>query len=306
MKLNEKVIFLIVFFLMQFIWSQQESYYSLYQYNMNVVNPAFAGTQDGDLATLIDRNQWLGVEGAPRTLALSYSIPRDKNIGIGVSIVSDKVFIEQQTFAYLDVSYKLQVEEKTTVFLGLKVGGNFYKSDALVLKPYSDTPDPNQISISSFNPNIGIGIYAKRDNHWFSFSIPRLLNNKRSDDLAVTAKDRIHVYIAGGSEFPLFKYFTVKPSLMLRKVKGLPLSADITNFVSYQNKYDLGISFRTKAALSIMSVINVYDGFNIGYAYEVPTANRLSEMRVKTHEIMLMFNIDSIKKSKSVSESTEE
>ena len=91
MILNKKVIFLIVFFLMQFIWSQQESYYSLYQYNMNVVNPAFAGTQDGDLATLIDRNQWLGVEGAPRTLALSYSIPRDKNIGIGVSIVSDKV-----------------------------------------------------------------------------------------------------------------------------------------------------------------------------------------------------------------------
>ena len=103
-----------------------------------------------------------------------------------------------------------------------------------------------------------------------------------------------------------YEDFTVKPSLMLRKVKGLPLSADITSFVSYQNKYDLGISFRTKAALSIMSVINVYEGFNIGYAYEVPTANRLSEMRVKTHEIMLMFNIDSIKKSKSVSEPTEE
>ena len=67
-----------------------------------------------------------------------------------------------------------------TVFLGLKAGGNFYKSDALGLKPYSDTPDPTQISISSFNPNIGIGAYAKRDNHWFSFSIPRLFNNKRS------------------------------------------------------------------------------------------------------------------------------
>ena len=156
MRLNQKVIFLIVFFIMQFIWSQQESYYSLYQYNMNVVNPAFAGAQDGDIATLIDRNQGVGVEGAPRTLALSYSTPRDKNIGLGVSIVSDKVFIEQQTFAYVDFSYKLQVEEKTTVFLGLKVGGNFYKSDALGLKPYSDTPDPNQISISSFNPNIGI------------------------------------------------------------------------------------------------------------------------------------------------------
>ena len=93
---------------------------------------------------------------------------------------------------------------------------------------------------------------------------------------------------------------------MLRKVKGLPFSADITSFVSYQNKFDLGISFRTNAAFSIMSVINIYKGFHVGYAYEAPTANRLSEMRVKTNEIMLRFNIDSIKKSKSVSESTEE
>ena len=68
----------------------------------------------------------------------------------------------------------------------------------------------------------------------------------------------------------------------------------------------LFLNQKNKINFSIMSVINVYEGFYIGYAYEAPTANRLSEMRVKIHEIMLRFNIDSIKKSKSVSESTEE
>ena len=63
------------------VFSQQESYYSLYRYNMNVINPAFAGSQEGDLITILDRNQWVGLEGAPRTLALSYSRPM-KNNGI--------------------------------------------------------------------------------------------------------------------------------------------------------------------------------------------------------------------------------
>ena len=54
---------------------QQETYYSLYQYNMHVINPAFAGTQDGDLITILNRNQWAGIEGAPKTLSMSYSRP---------------------------------------------------------------------------------------------------------------------------------------------------------------------------------------------------------------------------------------
>jgi type IX secretion system PorP/SprF family membrane protein len=283
-----------------FLFCQQESYYSLYQYNMNVINPAFAGTQEGGLITILDRNQWAGLEGSPRTLSLTYSRPMGNNVGLGVSIVSDKVFIEQQTFAYIDFSYQLQVEEKTILFLGLKAGGNFYNADPSDLISYSSLPDPSQISLSSFNPNIGVGLYATRDNHWFSFSIPRLFNARRSDDLAVTAKDRVHTYIGGGSEFFINEDFSVKPSLMLRKVKGLPLSADITSFVSYQSKYDLGFSIRTKAAFSIMMFLpQIYEGFDLGYAYEAPTAKRLSVTGNKTHEILLRINLGERKKSKS-------
>ena len=288
------------------LFAQQESYYTLYQYNMNVINPAFAGAQEGDLITILDRNQWIGLEGAPRTLALSYSRPMKNNVGLGISIVSDKIFIEKQTFAYIDFSYKLQVEEKTTMYLGLKAGGNFYSSDPSNLTTYSNIPDPSQTSISSFNPNIGVGLYAKRDNHWFSFSLPRLFNTKRKDDLAVTAKDRVHTYIGGGSEFSINENFSVKPSLMFRKVKGLPLSTDITNFVSYQNKYDLGLSIRTKAAFSVMLFLTeIYQGFDLGYAYESPTADRFSELGKKTHEILLRIKLGSRPGSKSGPESAQ-
>jgi len=297
MKIFFKYIFIFTSFTLT---SQQESYYTFYQYNMNVINPAFAGTEQGDVITILDRNQWVGLEGAPRTLALSYSRPMKDNVGLGISIVSDKVFIEKQTFAYIDFSYKLQVEEKTMLYLGLKAGGNFYNADPTGLITYSNNSDPSQVSLSSFNPNIGIGAYAKRDNHWFSFSIPRLFNTNRKDDLAVTPKDRVHTYLGGGSEFAIDEDFSVKPSLMLRKVKGLPLSADITSFVSYQNKYDLGLSFRTKAAFSVMIFLTeIYQGFDLGYAYESPTVDRFSEISKKTHEIILRVRLGGRAGSKS-------
>ena len=68
----------------------------------------------------------------PLHLAFSYSSERENNVGLGLSVVSDKVFIEQQTFAYVDFSYKLDMES-TQLYLGLKAGGNFYSADPRAL-----------------------------------------------------------------------------------------------------------------------------------------------------------------------------
>ena len=76
---------------------------------MNVINPAFAGADASNMLSFTSRSQWASVEDAPNTLALAFSSARKNNVGLGISLVSDKVFIEQQTFAYIDFSYKLQM-----------------------------------------------------------------------------------------------------------------------------------------------------------------------------------------------------
>ena len=111
------------------IYSQQQSYLTLYRYQMNIINPAYAGAEGKDVLSLTSRNQWMNIDNAPRTLVMSFSSERKKNVGLGISIESDKVFIEKQTFMYIDFSYKLQINETTNIFLGLKAGGNFYKAD---------------------------------------------------------------------------------------------------------------------------------------------------------------------------------
>ena len=192
-------------------FSQQESYYTLYRYNMNVINPAYAGALGKNVFAFTSRRQWSSMQDAPSTLAFSYSSERENNVGLGLSVVSDKVFIEQQTFAYVDFSYKLDMES-TQLYLGLKAGGNFYNADPRGLTSYASS-DPAQQQLSRFNPNVGAGAFLKGEIFWASFSIPRLFNVKRdNDNLAVTAKDRVHSYLGGGVDLPIGSGLLVKPS----------------------------------------------------------------------------------------------
>ena len=271
-------------------FSQQESYYTLYRFNMNVINPAYAGALGKNVFAFTSRRQWSSMQDAPSTLAFSYSSERANNVGLGLSVVSDKVFIEQQTFAYADSSYKLDMES-TQLYLWLKAGGNFYSADPRVLSTYSTSSDPAQQQLSRFNPNVGAGAYLRGELFWASFSIPRLFNVKReSDNLAVTAKDRVHSYLGGGADFAIGSGLLLKPSVLFRKVKGLPVTTDITTMLSWQNQFDLGVSYRTSSAFALLAVVSL-GGFDIGYAYETPTDSSLSQLNLKTHEIVLRINL---------------
>lgn len=257
---------------------------------MNVINPAYAGADASNMLSFTSRSQWASVQDAPNTLAFAFSSARENNVGLGISLVSDKVFIEQQTFAYVDFSYKLDMES-TQLYLGLKGGGNFYSADPTSLTTYQSVGDPSQVSLSKFNPNIGAGAYLKGANYWVSFSIPRLFNVKReTDNLAITAKDRVHTYLGGGVDLAVSNGILVKPSVMIRKVKGLPTTADITGMVSWQNQFDIGLSIRTNSSMALMSLISL-GMFDVGYAYETPTDNGLSQLNLRTHELVFRINL---------------
>lgn len=290
----KKLIYLV--FLFSFvIYSQQESYYSLYNYNMQVINPAYTATEADLLFSFLNRSQWESLDDSPKTMAFSFSSKRKNNVGLGLSVVSDKVFVERQTFAYVDFSYLLDMG-KTRIFLGLKGGGNFYRASSLDLEDYNSTIDPAQSELSRFNPNVGAGVYVKNKTYWFSFSIPRLFNVKRNEDLNLGAKDRVHSYIGAGFELPVSKNLTFKPMIMLRKVKSLPLSKDIGGFLSILNKFDIGISHRSNSSFSAMTLVKISKRLDIGYAYEAPSNNSLLNQSIKTNEFFLRIKLNKSEK----------
>ncbi|MBL30743.1 MAG: hypothetical protein CMC81_05865, partial [Flavobacteriaceae bacterium] len=50
-------------------YSQQDPQYSQYMYNTMAVNSAYAGQRDALSIIGLYRNQWVGIDGAPKTLS---------------------------------------------------------------------------------------------------------------------------------------------------------------------------------------------------------------------------------------------
>jgi len=276
-----------------FISAQQDAYLSLYQFNMTLINPAYAGAEGMHVISMNSRNQWSNAEDSPKTTALSYSVAGGKNVGLGISVVSDQIFIEKQTNITADFSYRLALANDAALFLGIKAGGNSYSADPSQLRSYRPELDPVKKPLSRFNPNMGVGFYYQSSNYWFSGAMPRLFNAKRDGDVEIQSRDRIHTYLAAGAMFSFNETFILKPHLMYRKTKGIGAVTDMGIKAVYSSRFELGLSARTGSIFSLQALVIVNENFSLGYAYDTYGDDQLSGINFKAHEIAMRFKFGS-------------
>ena len=276
-----------------FISAQQDAYLSLYQFNMTLINPAYAGAEGMHVISMNSRNQWSNAEDSPKTTALSYSVAGGKNVGLGISVVSDQIFIEKQTNITADFSYRLTLANDAALFLGIKAGGNSYSADPSQLRSYRPELDPVKKPLSRFNPNMGVGFYYQSSNYWFSGAMPRLFNAKRDGDVEIQSRDRIHTYLAAGAMFSFNETFILKPHLMYRKTKGIGAVTDVGIKAVYSSRFELGLSARTGSIFSLQALVIVNENFSLGYAYDTYGDDQLSGINFKAHEIAMRFKFGS-------------
>ena len=125
--------------------AQQLPQFSQYMYNMISVNPAYAGSREIMVLNILNRNQWVGVQGAPvtQTLSAHTSIPNSK-LGVGASIINDNLGYEHTTYAFADVSYRLDLDyyDEYKLTFGLKAGFRKYSLDEELLNDPAQNGDP--------------------------------------------------------------------------------------------------------------------------------------------------------------------
>lgn len=277
------------------MWSQQESIITQYAQNMNIINPAYAGVDNETVLSSSVRTQWSGVDDAPETQTLAFGTSLGKNVGLGLSMVRDKTFIEKQVFVGIDVSYVLKASATTDVYFGIKGGGNFYDVNTSGLSTYNLESDPSLESISNFTPNIGVGALLKRKKWYASFSVPRMLNTERSKNdngVATAATDRPHMYFSSGYEFSLNKKESLflRPSTLMRYVNGAPFSVDFNMMLSFNKKFDIGGTYRTDGAYAGLVAFSINKRFTFGFAYEMSTKSELARAQ-NTNEFLLRLKL---------------
>jgi len=97
-------------------FAQQDPQFNMYQFNPLIINPAYAGARDGLTTAMSARQQWVGFDGAPRTVALSAHMPvMDKKLGVGLTITNDKMGARNVIAAYGNVAYILKIDRKSKI-----------------------------------------------------------------------------------------------------------------------------------------------------------------------------------------------
>jgi len=282
----------LLFFAGAALFAQQEAQYTQYMYNTANVNPAYAGTR-GVLSVFgLHRTQWVGLEGAPVTNTFALSSPVGySGLGLGVSVVNDRIGATSTNDISADISYTIPVSTFYDLSFGLKATADLFSLDRDKLNIYDDADMYLADVKNDFSPNIGAGIYLHSDNTYIGISVPGFLQTtKYADNERAVYIDKMHVYLIGGHVFDLSPSLKFKPAFLLKGVQGAPLQLDLSGNFLINEKFVLGAAYRWDAAVSAMAGFQVSKGMYIGYGYDMETT-KLARYNSGSHELFLRFEL---------------
>lgn len=268
--------------------------YLLYHYNMNVLNPAYAGVSEKTEIGLGFRKRQMDFDDDSGTQFISFSKGIGRNLGIGVSIVNDKVFISKEMSTVIDISYKLQMDRTTNLYFGMKAGGTFYAIDFNSL----GVSDPLFAdNISTFNPTVGIGAYLKGERYFVNLSSPNLILsevqspklNSEGDVISESTQEKMHVYAGAGYRFSITETIDLTPSVFSRFVSDEDMLLDVSAVADFSNKIEAGLTYRLNTSVVVSVLLKVIKNTSFGYAYE-STTSEYSALSSGTHEFIVTFS----------------
>ena len=289
--MKTRILLFVLMFTGVFSFAQQDAQFTQYMYNTININPAYAGSRGALSMFALHRTQWVGLEGAPVTNAVSLNTPiNESNLGLGVSLINDKIGPTTENTISADLSYTTQTSEIWKLSFGIKATANLFDLDPSKLNPV-DATDPSLQNYNKFSPNIGAGLYLHSDKAYVGFSVPNFIQTNRYDDNEVAIfKERISYYLIAGYVFNFNDYVKFKPALLTKMIEGAPLQVDVSGNFMFYNKFMVGLSYRWSASVSAMAGFQVTDGLYIGYGYDRETTN-LNNYNSGSHEIYLRYEL---------------
>jgi type IX secretion system PorP/SprF family membrane protein len=263
------------------------------------VNPGYAGAENAINGLILNRYQWEGMKGAPKTLV--FSVDAATNIlgtsgGLGLNIISDQLGFARNILINANYAYRTELSIGN---LGIGLSAGLYNQsingdwqvpeDAIYIPPTSDPGIP-QGEVSRMAPDVGGGIYLSSNRYYLGISATHI--NEAAieyDDLASSYLSR-HYYFMGGYNIRLADpLFELRPSFLFKSDLAA-WQLDVNANIVYDDRLWGGISYRVDDAVALLLGLELASGLKIGYSFDLVTS-AIGYYGFASHEIFVSYAV---------------
>jgi type IX secretion system PorP/SprF family membrane protein len=274
-------------------WSQQDPVYTQYMNNLMSVNPAYTAVRGVASLSGLFRNQWVNLEGAPKSTSFSFSMPFDSlNMGLGVDFLYDYTVPLTTTGLFFNYSYRVKIASGSTLSFGLKAGVNYLDARLTQLDRYH-LDDEYILGYGDFKKlffNTGVGVFWYNERFYAGISVPRLIENrynKGETTVETVSREKRHYFLHGAYMVDLSPTLSFKPGLTTIMTAGAPVTADFDfSFLFYQKVW-FGVMYRISDAVGAYTQFQ-YKNMKIGFSYDY-SHTRIHEFQAGTFEVLLRY-----------------
>lgn len=262
------------------------------------VNEAAIASYDNWAASGVYKNQWVGMQGAPKIFGVHALYPFSDASVSSFSVISDKIGVNSNTQLNGTYAYRMSPGFKNILSFSLTASLNLMQSDYTQIVT-TDGEDPlfSDAKTQTFAmPNFKFGTYFEQNDAYIGFSIPNLLENKiLNQSGAVTSNTtfnarNMHYYIVAGFRRVIDKNWDYMPSVLFKQASGSPAQVDVNFSMEYKKTFGFGLSYRTSNELLIMLNYSVIEDIKVAYAYEYNFSGKTNIGQYGgSHELMVVY-----------------
>ncbi len=270
----------------------------------SLLNPAITGSSECSKFRLMDRHQWLGFAGAPKTQILTAETvltPKTSSSshGLGLHMHNDINGAQKQIGGNVIYAFHFYLNRRKTLKMGLGLSGTVYQQ-ALDQRdfspmPPSSNPDPliNGNITREFNFDASTGVYIYHKKFFAGFSAVQLLPATSSFHPYTNTRS---FYLYSGTNIPFHgQDFAFLPSVLYCFNQEGEMHIDLNPGFVYKENYWIIFSYRhllndfPGQSNSLVTYLGLdYKNFSFGYGFDIGLT-ALQKNHFGSHEFMVGY-----------------
>ena len=234
--------------------AQQLPQITQYMNNNYVINPAVAGMYDYYQVNTTIRNQWAGINDAPRTSVISIYGRHSEHVGLGGMVYNDVTGPTSRIGGSASYTYAFQLTQKVKLSLALQGGFTQFK----IIKnniPVMDQDDPLMLGgdVVRTLPDATFGFNVSGNKWYIGAAIPQLLSSELKlmdpkfariyDTTSQNGKLASHIYVLGSYTYDINPTISIEPSFFLKSVAGAKTQIDFVVKSEYKEMIWVGMNY---------------------------------------------------------------